>query len=300
MMFRIRPDGAERKAQAFGDSRLGEVLEAMDRDGLVVLEDVVNPGHVEKLGARMRADMDEVRARRPIGGESSNESLPPPLNHPWLFRDICYNEFAIQVARAILGDGLYWNFYSSNTVHPRETRKQNIHHDARPLFPGETEKPLPPHNLVVNIPLTDFTEANGATEVWLGSHRETRRLEVGGDEYEEMLAEHRKRDRILQATAKKGSLIIRDMRLYHGGMPNRTGELRQMIAMVYNRHFYRVLCWMPFARGTEDFFRHPVLQALCTYFDAEELGADYIHERQQKRLPELAQVPGVVCGGTRA
>ena len=64
-------------------------------------------------------------------------------------------------------------------------------------------------------------------------------------------------------------------------MPNRTGELRQMIAMVYNRHFYRVLCWMPFARGTEDFFRHPVLQALCTFFDAEELAPDCIHERQK-------------------
>lgn len=242
-LFRIRPDDAERKAQAFADSRLGEILEAMDRDGLVLLEDVVSPNHVEKLGTRMRADMDEVRAQRPIGEESSNESLPPPLNHPWLFRDICFNEFAIQVARAILGDGLYWN--SSNSAHPREIRKQNIHHDASPLFPGETEKPLPPHTLVANIPLTDFTEDNGATEVWLGSHRETRRLEVGGDGYEKMLAEHRKRDRILQATAKKGSLIIRDMRLYHGGIPNRTDELRQMIAMVYNRHFYRVLCWMP-------------------------------------------------------
>ncbi len=299
-MFRIRPDDAERRAQAFGGSRLEEILEAMDRDGLVVLEEVVNPEHVERLAVRMRADMDEVRGRRPIGEESSNESLPPPLNHPWLFRDVCFNEFAIQVTHAVLGDGLYWNFYSSNTVHPRETRKQNIHQDARPLFVGETDKPLPPHNLVINIPLTDFTEANGATEVWLGSHRETRRLEVGGGEYEEMLAEHRKRDLIVQATAKKGSLIIRDMRLYHGGMPNRTGELRQMIAMVYNRYFYRVLCWMPFARGMADFFRHPVLQALCTFFDAEELGTDYVYERQKKGLPELSQVPGVVCGGTRA
>ena len=44
-MFRIRPDDAEKKAQAFGDSRLQEILEAMDRDGLVVLEDVVSLEH---------------------------------------------------------------------------------------------------------------------------------------------------------------------------------------------------------------------------------------------------------------
>ena len=187
------------------------------------------------------------------------------MNRPWLFSDICYNEFAIQVTHAVLGDGLYWNFYSSTPCIPAKPGSRNIHHDARPLFVGETDKPLPPAQPRYQHPLTDFTEANGATEVWLGSHRETRRLEVGGGEYEEMLAEHRKRDLILQATAKKGSLIIRDMRLYHGGHAQPHRELRQMIAMVYNRHFYRVLCWMPFARGTEDFFRHPVLQALCTF-----------------------------------
>ncbi|SVC05667.1 uncharacterized protein METZ01_LOCUS258521, partial [marine metagenome] len=32
-----------------------------------------------------------------------------------MFRDIYYNEFAIQIAHAILGDGLFWNYYSSNT-----------------------------------------------------------------------------------------------------------------------------------------------------------------------------------------
>jgi hypothetical protein len=59
-----------------------------------------------------------------------------------LFRDIYYNEFDIQIAHAILGDGLFWNYYSSNTVHPHETRKQDTHHDAGPLFAGELDHAL--------------------------------------------------------------------------------------------------------------------------------------------------------------
>ncbi len=61
-----------------------------------------------------------------------------------------------------------------------------------------------------------------------------------------------------------------------------------------------VLCWMPFAKGTEEFFQHPILEALCTFFDEEELGTDFLYERQKKGLPDLQQTPGVVCGGPMA
>ena len=296
-MIRIRPDREEKKNQALGADHLAAAVEAMDRDGIVVMEDAVALDHIQLLSARMRDDMEQVRARRPIAAESSNESLPPPLNHPWLFRDICYNEFAIQIAHGVLGPGLYWDYYGSNTVHPHETRRQNTHHDARPLYAGELDRPLPAHNLVVKIPLTDFTEAKGATEVWLGSHRETRRLMPGTAHYEAMLAAHREGDRIMQMTAPRGAIVIRDMRIYHGGMPNNTGELRQMLAMVYNRPFYREFCWMPFAKGTEDFFQHPVLEAHCVFVDPAGLGVDYMYERGQRGLPDLQQMHGVVCGG---
>ena len=101
----------------------------------------------------------------------------------------------------------------------------------------------------------------------------------------------------MQMTAPRGAVVIRDMRIYHGGMPNNTGELRQMLAMVYNRPFYREFCWMPFAKGTEDFFQHPVLEAHCVFVDPAELGVDYMYERRQRGLPDLQQMHGVVCGG---
>tara|TARA_B100001013_G_scaffold327319_1_gene240402 strand:- start:220 stop:429 length:210 start_codon:yes stop_codon:yes gene_type:complete len=56
---------------------------------------------VQKLDDKMRADMESVYKLRPIGKEFSNESLSPPLNHPWLFHDICYNEFASKIRNTI-------------------------------------------------------------------------------------------------------------------------------------------------------------------------------------------------------
>ena len=94
-MIRIRPDREEKKNQALGADHLTAAMEAMDRDGIVVMEDAVALDHIQLLSTRMRDDMEQVRARRPIAAESSNESLPPPLDHPWLFRDICYNLLCI-------------------------------------------------------------------------------------------------------------------------------------------------------------------------------------------------------------
>jgi|TARA_B100000959_G_C14858505_1_gene573247 hypothetical protein len=74
-----------------------------------------------------------------------------------LFRDIYYNEFAIQIAHAILGDGLFWNYYNSNTVHPHETRKQDTHHDAGPLFAGELDDALPGSRVHFVVGVCDAT-----------------------------------------------------------------------------------------------------------------------------------------------
>ena len=302
----IKPDQAEKDAQAFSPANLRAALKALDEDGIVVLEEVVSLDSVEKLSAKMRADMEEVKKSRPVGKASSNESLSPPLNHPWLFKEICYNEFVIQVNHALLGNGLYWNFYASSTVHPYEGRKQETHHDTGPLFPSPMhDYPTPPHLLVVNIPLTDFTEENGATEVWLGSHKETRTLTSpfnftpaeGTDIYESLLEERRQCDTVLQMTARKGSAVIRDIRIYHGGMPNKTGQLRQMISMVHSRPWLRCRTWMVFAEGTEDFFNHPVLEAQCSFMNPEELSIDGYVDRQKKGLTPLTSIPGEAWGG---
>jgi ectoine hydroxylase-related dioxygenase (phytanoyl-CoA dioxygenase family) len=75
--------------------------------------------------------------------------------------------------------------------------------------------------------LTDFTEANGATRLVPGSHQAADDP-VYGREYPSIPAE-----------MSKGSVLIWNGSLWHGGGANRTGERRVGIAMNYCAGFIR-------------------------------------------------------------
>lgn len=42
-----------------------------------------------------------------------------------------------------------------------------------------------------------------------------------------------------QPGVKKGSIVIRDLRLWHAGMPNTTSDVRVMLAMIHFAPWYR-------------------------------------------------------------
>jgi ectoine hydroxylase-related dioxygenase (phytanoyl-CoA dioxygenase family) len=89
---------------------------------------------------------------------------------------------------------------------------------------------------VVNIPLVDFTLENDATEVWPGSH-----LIIDRDAEETAKAEERAAQLpSVRLQLPAGSLVVRDLRCWHRGMPNRTPTLRTMTAMVYFRRFHHL------------------------------------------------------------
>ena len=95
--------------------------------------------------------------------------------------------------------------------------------------------------MVINVPLIDFTPENGSTEVWLGTHTgELSGLRVQEGEHgerasgrikEQLLEQRRKVRGPSQPVLQKGSIVIRDLRLWHAGMPNMTQDIRVMLAM---------------------------------------------------------------------
>ena len=96
---------------------------------------------------------------------------------------------------------------------------------------------MPPLLLVVNIALDDFTADNGATEIWPGSH-----LLVDADDKEAatlIIPEQRhKTQPSTRTTMTAGSVVMRDMRTWHRGMPNNTHEPRTMLMLVYYRQYF--------------------------------------------------------------
>jgi ectoine hydroxylase-related dioxygenase (phytanoyl-CoA dioxygenase family) len=93
--------------------------------------------------------------------------------------------------------------------------------------------------MVINVPLVTMEKENGSTEVWLGTHHETTIADqegAHGDRASGRIKKHllEARKEICppsQPLVKKGSMIVRDLRLWHGGKPNFSNDPRVMLAL---------------------------------------------------------------------
>ena len=95
-----------------------------------------------------------------------------------------------------------------------------------------------------------MTPENGSTELWLGTHSISSKDCQEGDHGErasgriktDMLEERRQVKPPCQPVVKKGSIVVRDLRLWHAGMPNfKKDEIRVMLAMIHFAGWYRNL-----------------------------------------------------------
>lgn len=235
-------------------------VSAMERDGIVCLQNAISRESVEELNEKMQADLDVVEADRT---RNPWNSLRPPPFAPYLNRQIVFNDFAVDVCIAWLGKEATLTTYGANTSWPDQRTKQNIHRDV----PGAPIGPSSP-GVVLNIPLTTFTKENGATLVYPGSHDSS--VEEAEDSQNipiEMLEEQSKISPAIQTTnVVAGDLIIRDLRLWHGGMPNTTRKRRIMLALVVIDAAYRGEDETGFKgfeaeQGSETFWEHSKLKA---------------------------------------
>jgi hypothetical protein len=244
-------------------------------DGFVVLNGVVDTGHLEILRERMLEDLKALVAREdaPYNWNVGNIQQDPPPFPPYLFRDVLVNELVIAVTRAVLGHPIKNTLYSGNTALPSRER-QPVHADTGHLWP-RLEVAHPPVHLVVNVPLVDVSPENGSTEIWPGTHRDTT-ITADGDIKipAEVLERRRAQAPPLQPVVRCGGVLIRDMRLWHAGMPNRTEQPRPMIAMVHAAGWLETGTPLTFPKGTEPFFEHPDLMTCARFVDGP---IDHIH-----------------------
>ena len=227
---------------------------AIHRDGLVVLEDVIEHSKLDALNQKMVEDALKLQSAgdaSPYNYNKGNIQQDPPTTKQYFEPSIFLNPLATQVTSSILGPRPRLSFLSGNTALPptpdSPPQSQPIHSDA------DIDHPNCPFALVVNVCLIDMTPENGSTEVWLGSHlnsgptaQEGKHGERASGRIKETLLAERALERPpSQPTVKKGSIIVRDLRLWHGGKPNLTNAPRVMLAMIHFAPWYRLVDGFP-------------------------------------------------------
>jgi ectoine hydroxylase-related dioxygenase (phytanoyl-CoA dioxygenase family) len=213
----------------FDEATLQLLAHRIQIDGYAVLEDVIPLDLVERLRERF----DELLEAR-IKAEDSNRGInryqmflpwEPPFTDPLVVE----NPRILQILERVMGQDLIMTYLASDTPLPGSDY-QRVHSDTRLLFP-ETLLSLPAYGIVANFPLVDVTEENGPLELWPGgTHYAPHRSEMA------QLAESMVKVRL---TMRAGGVLLRDLRCWHRGTPNRGTRSRPHVALVYTRPWYR-------------------------------------------------------------
>lgn len=220
---------------------LQSALEALHQDGILALENAVNTTHLDKLNERMTPEAKSLysnaNTHRNFGQATGNIQQEPVVEQDYIFSDIIANPWATSIIEHMIGPTPQLRFYSANTAF-KAMGRQPPHVDVD--FP----MPRMPFGYCININLIGTSPENGATEFWLGSHTDTDEFvfdrEVDDLRIRAELVEQRREIRPpIQPSLPKGSLIIRDLRLWHAGMPNRTDEPRVMLVSIQFPSWYR-------------------------------------------------------------
>jgi len=277
-MIEIGIEPAEKRSGSISPENLEKAIAALKVDGIVIINNAVDTKHLDLLQERMFSDLETILGQKdaPFQFNTGNVQQDPPPFAPFLFRDILVNPFVVAVTKSILGAGLQNNFYSGNTALPGGTR-QPVHSDTHHLWP-DIEVAHPAHKLVVNVPIVSMDARNGSTEVWTGTHLDTTMgAQMGSIQVPEAALEKRRMlSPPLQPSVQRGSVVIRDMRLWHAGMPNLTDQPRPMIAMIHQVGWLQA-GRLTFQKGSEELLADTDLVTPAEFVDGP---IDYLHRNE--------------------
>lgn len=200
-------------------------VDKIDADGYAIVERAIEPDFIDALVAdlhRLERELDVTPAQNRFEGRKTVR-IYNLLVYGKLYERIPVHENILPIVERVLDPGCLVSSLSSIAICGDE-KPQPMHADDQ-LIPI----PRPHVPLVCNTmwALTDFTDANGATRIVPGSHR-----------WPEVPDYFKPHDSI-PAEMPKGSVMVYNGSLWHGGGANRTGERRIGVAMNYCAGYIR-------------------------------------------------------------
>lgn len=284
----IRISDAELKEAQLSPSNLQQALAEFHRNGFLVLENSVSHRSLDHVRERMLKDVPKNLASSNIhfnhGKNSGNITQTPPLLAEYLHEDIWANRLAIQLIEHIIGPYPQLSYATSNIALPRSQGRQAVHSDyycSHPEFPAFLE---------ACIFLDTVSPRNGSTELWLGTHHGASKNDHMYPDMgwirRELFVERAKTSPPIQRSIPKGSICIRDLRLWHAGMPNFTAVPRIMLGLIYSPKWFGSRMRIRFpetARKRVESWKHVDCSGVVEFVDDE---FDYLSYTQKMNLTQ--------------
>jgi ectoine hydroxylase-related dioxygenase (phytanoyl-CoA dioxygenase family) len=199
-------------------------VERIAKEGYTLLERVIEPALVDELAVVLLRLEREHDIRPAMNGFEGHRTVRiyNLLAHHRVFERVPVHEALLPIVEGVIGEGCLISSLSSIAIDPGEVA-QPIHADDQLIPLDKPHRPIICNSMWA---LTDFTEENGATRLVPGTH--LRENPDFGGKYETIAAE-----------MPRGSLLLWDGALWHGGGANRTNVRRTGIAMNYCAGFIR-------------------------------------------------------------
>jgi ectoine hydroxylase-related dioxygenase (phytanoyl-CoA dioxygenase family) len=196
------------------------IVASIAEQGFAIVEDAIEPALVDRLVARIDALHAELAVTPATNIFEGGKTLRVYnlLARGDVFAEVPVHTGVLPIVEGVLDSGCLVSSLSSITILAGE--------GAQPMHADDQLIPLPrPHvPLVCNTmwALTDFTRANGATRFVPGTHKAEGPPDPFGEHANASVAE-----------MKRGSVLIWNGSLWHGGGANTTSERRIGLAMNY-------------------------------------------------------------------
>jgi ectoine hydroxylase-related dioxygenase (phytanoyl-CoA dioxygenase family) len=197
-----------------------EIAEALRRDGVAVIDRLVDPATMDRARAELAPYMAATQAGPDdFSGHNTRRTGGLIARSPTC-RELVMNEAVLATVKEVLSKATNFQLHLTQIIAiGPDQPAQTIHRDqwAFDFFPFPSGYDVQCNTIWA---MTDFTEANGATRVIPGSNQRADRLLFTEADTE-------------PAEMAKGSVLLYTGSLYHGGGANRSSEVRCGINITY-------------------------------------------------------------------
>ena len=203
-----------------------ELVDRLSRDGAVIVDHLAPPDLLDRIGDELAPSL----AATPMGpddfsGRNTRRTGALIARSP-ASRELVMHPLVLAASARFLGHATNFQLHLTQAIAiGPDSPAQPIHRDqwAFDFFPFPAGYEVQCNTIWA---LTDFTEANGATRVVVGSNKAQDRLRFHQEDTE-------------PAEMERGSVLVYSGSVYHGGGANRTDTVRTGINITYNLAWLR-------------------------------------------------------------